>query len=63
MGPYIKKAAPACVGSSFGASFAQFFLRPGTWKIGDFVITFVVTYIITTIVISAYLWVRARIKN
>ena len=63
MGPYIKKAAPACIGSSFGASLAQFFLRPGTWKTGDFVITFVVTYIITTIVISAYLWVRARIKN
>jgi len=63
MGPYIKKAAPACVGSSFVVSFAQFFLRPGVWKIGDFIVTFITTYIFTTIVISACLWIRARFKN
>ena len=59
----IKKAFPACFGSSFAATLVQFFWRFGTMGISDFLFTFVIVLIITTMIVSLCFWIYGHITK
>ena len=63
MGKHLKKAIPACIGSSIAVTVVSYFRYPDLWDIGDLILNLVVTFVVTTIAVSICFWIVSRMKH
>lgn len=59
----LKKAFPACLGSSIAVTAVQFFRHPDIWGISDLLFNFAFIFIVTTMIVSLCFWGYSHIAK